>query len=260
LAWHFLAKDGRLCTHNGMAKWRDTKVRPGVTYVHRGPIEMCLHGLHACESPLDALLNAPGPIACRVECWDRLEKENDPYCSGISKLVCGHRKVLWMCNASKALRKFAVMNADYALDSAFCVDNRSRAAVEAARAQLKGSMTKSDMKIYAAAARDAEKAMYKKYTSGFNTADEINHLAAGAASDVTSYEQPHAAAIATVYAVLKIHEKLSRIAPLSSQLRQTLLEAQAHDLSEMLDELEPWGWGFSHRGSTRTWERPGRCA
>ena len=56
----------------------------------------------------DALSHAPGPIACRVECWDRLVAAK-------SKLVCGRRRVSWMADATRTLRLYACWCAEQAL-------------------------------------------------------------------------------------------------------------------------------------------------
>jgi len=103
LAWHFLPSDGNL----RYGKWRNPLVRPGVVYVHRGPVELCKRGLHASVRAIDALTYAPGPVVCRVECWDRVQHDAD-------KLVCGRRKVLWIADATRVLHEFALWCAEQA--------------------------------------------------------------------------------------------------------------------------------------------------
>ena len=140
LAWHFLPSDGNL----RYGAWRNPVVRPGVVFVHRGPIELCKRGLHASVRARDALSYAPGPIVCRVECWDRVQYADD-------KLVCGKRKVLWMADATRTLHLFALWCAEQALALVPSPDPRSVDALRVKRLWLDGKATDADL----AAALDA---------------------------------------------------------------------------------------------------------
>ena len=93
LAWHFVSADRKLRDGNSVA--------PGYVYaVDPDELSLCQWGLHASVRPLDALRYAPGPIICRVECRGRVLHDTD-------KLVCSEREVLWMADATDALRGFA---------------------------------------------------------------------------------------------------------------------------------------------------------
>lgn len=109
-AWHFLADNLKLSG----GKWRNPIVRPKVTYVHKGPLEPRIKGLHASMMLLDALAYANGPIVTRVECSDRLEEHTvweNRY--PLTKMyVCGRRKVLWLQNMSSVLHEFALWCAE----------------------------------------------------------------------------------------------------------------------------------------------------
>jgi hypothetical protein len=61
---------------------------------------MCNNGLHASETPLNALYYAPGSLVCRV----RLHGERD---KGFDKVCARYRTVLWMADAENLLRAFA---------------------------------------------------------------------------------------------------------------------------------------------------------
>ena len=92
LAWHWVADTRKL--RGGKA------LVDGKTYAHNGNLHICESGLHASIKIRDALIYAPGPIVCRVECSGRLEEGGD-------KLVCSRRKVLWSLDATTALRVYA---------------------------------------------------------------------------------------------------------------------------------------------------------
>ena len=93
LAWHFLDEKGLL--RNG-----DAPPENGVPLIHEGALELCVSGLHASEKARDALMFAPGPIICRVECSGDILRESD-------KLVCCERTILWRADATDTLRAFA---------------------------------------------------------------------------------------------------------------------------------------------------------
>ena len=144
LAWHFLPNDGEI----RRGKWRNRKVRAGVTYVHRGPVVLCESGLHASIRAIDALEYAPGNIVCRVRCSDRVVHDND-------KLVCGRRRVLWMADATRALHEFAIWCAEQALSQIDEPDPRSLRALEVKRMWLAGDATDKDLAAALDAALDA---------------------------------------------------------------------------------------------------------
>ena len=164
LAWHFLPNDGCLRNGNGRegqyGKWRNPKVRACVVYVHKGPIEPCKRGLHASIKATDALRFASGTVVTRVECWDRVEHE------GGNKLVCGHRKVLWVADATKPIQLWALWCAEEALKLVPKPDPRSIAAIDAGRKFLDGKITLDELNAaYAAAYAAANAAANAAYAA-----------------------------------------------------------------------------------------------
>ena len=83
-------------------KLRDGRPVPpdGEWLVHDGPVRMCESGLHASRHPFDALMYAPGPILCLVDC-DEIDAED------VDKLVCRRRRIVARFDATTILRAFA---------------------------------------------------------------------------------------------------------------------------------------------------------
>jgi len=94
-AWHFVGetlRDGRPVPKD------DEKL------VYTGPLELCASGLHAGREPFDALLYAPGPVLCLVECGGKIVPSDD-------KLVCSERTIIARMDATEMLRYYARMQA-----------------------------------------------------------------------------------------------------------------------------------------------------
>ena len=150
LAWHFLPK-------NGLTRFNEIKVEPGVEIIHKGQIELCESGLHASVKLDDALSFAPGPILCRVRCQGRVKRGDD-------KLVCSRRTVLWMLDASRVLRLWGcwcIRNTklqDGRTVWDLLTDIRSRNAVEVAERFAVGQATEQELDAARAAAWDAARA------------------------------------------------------------------------------------------------------
>ena len=90
-AYHFVGstlRDGRPVPPDG--EW----------LVHDGELVMCQSGLHASRHPFDALMYAPGPVLCLVDCDEIEAEEND-------KLVCRRRRIVARFDATTMLRAFA---------------------------------------------------------------------------------------------------------------------------------------------------------
>lgn len=101
LAWHFLPADRRLRVDSPIPEHRCLLVEPGqVLTCDPGKLALCSYGLHASERALDALEYAPGPVISRAECGGEIRRDDD-------KLVCSERRVLWVADATEALRVFA---------------------------------------------------------------------------------------------------------------------------------------------------------
>ena len=97
-AWHFMRDNRRL----GFGD--DRLMRKGATLVHRGPLKMCVSGLHGSISILDALQYSPGNIICRVEMSGEIEFDSD---FDSDKLVAERRKCIWWVDGERLLWKFA---------------------------------------------------------------------------------------------------------------------------------------------------------
>lgn len=75
------------------------KIVVGETLSVEGPLRMCHNGLHWCEHPFDALMNAPGPWMHKVRAGGetiRFADSHDKYCSR-------ERTVLARINATQML-------------------------------------------------------------------------------------------------------------------------------------------------------------
>ena len=132
LAWHFLKENREL-------RWNSAgRVRAGRIYTAKGELEMCINGMHASRRAMDALAYAPGPIACRVECWGEVIEQDD-------KLVSRHRKVLWWVDATHVLHEFACRCAEDALALTTNPDPRSVAAITAKRRWLRGQISEEEL-------------------------------------------------------------------------------------------------------------------
>ena len=116
---------------------------------------MCSNGMHASETPLDALSYASGSIICRVELSGEVLRDTD-------KLCARYRKVLAIADATRTLHLFACDVAEEALSVAKVTDERCHNATRVKRAWLDGKATDNDLAAARAAAwaaaRDAARA------------------------------------------------------------------------------------------------------
>lgn len=152
LAWHFI-HPSRTLEHDATG----LTVEPGFIYsADPGPLVICERGMHASRKALDGLQYAPSanPWVCRVRCWGDVQEGSD-------KLVCRHREVLWMADASRTLHQFACwcVRETPLLDGRkvwdLLTDPRSRRAVEAKEAWLEWKATSDELNAARGAARDA---------------------------------------------------------------------------------------------------------
>jgi len=170
-AWHLLPE-------NGMTRYSNLPVKPGVTLIHKDKIELCASGLHASINLQDALSFAPGPILCRVKCEGIILKGED-------KIVATKRTVVYMFDASRMLRLFAcwcgrnTKLADGRTVWDLLTDPRSRKAVEVAERYANGQATKGELAAAGAAARAAARA----------AAGDAAWAAAGAAAGDAAWAQ-----------------------------------------------------------------------
>jgi hypothetical protein len=149
IAYHFLKADMK--TGNGQEKaWTVGEER-----THKAKtLVICVRGYHSSPSLWDALEYAPGPMATVVEISEPEGRQDDKYVSRTRKLLCA-------VNIETELRQFAIDCAERALlrerEEGREPDPRSWAALEAAKAFLRGEITPGEL----AAARDAAKAAAK---------------------------------------------------------------------------------------------------
>ena len=146
LGWHFLRENRRL-------GYEDTRlVTVGETLSVEGRLVLCQSGLHASARPIDALKYAPGPIVCRVELSGSILYGDDKACAS-------HRRVLWMGDATKALRHFACDVAFETLTNERKQgrepDQRSWNAIVVARKWIEGEATEEERSAAQSAAESA---------------------------------------------------------------------------------------------------------
>ena len=104
LAWHCINTSRKL----GYGDGREVKAGRVLTVDEPDRISLCSYGLHASERLADALSYARTPIVCRVELSGNIIRGDD-------KLVASKRKCLWMVDATRTLRLWAVWCAERAL-------------------------------------------------------------------------------------------------------------------------------------------------
>src|SRR5574343_506620 len=141
----------------------------GEWLVHDGPMVMCASGLHASRHPFDALMYAPGPVLCLVDCDEIDAEEND-------KLVCRRRRIVARFDATTMLRAFA---RQCALDVIHLWD---------APQVVRDYLTTGDDSIRAAAWNAAWAAVYAAGAAAYAARD-----ASWAARDAASAASPDAA-------------------------------------------------------------------
>lgn len=175
LGWHFVADDGLL---------RDGQKVEAKTYsvdTQKRGLELCHWGLHASERAVDALSYTPGSIVCRVELSGEILRDTD-------KLCASTRRVLWMADATRTLHEFACWASEWILDkleaeSDFHADPRSRAAIAAKRAWLRGEITNQQLDAAGAAAYAA----WDAAGAAAGVAAGVARDAAGAAAGAAGY-------------------------------------------------------------------------
>jgi hypothetical protein len=205
LAWHFLRDDRRLSYPP------HTLVEVGQKLTVKPPLELCRWGLHASKRVLDALLYAPGPIACRVELSGEILEDDNKACAT-------ERTVLSMIDATNILHEFACWCAEQALlrerEAGREPDPRSWAAIDAKRKWLRGEITDSEL----AAAGDAA------WESARDAAWDVAWAARAAAGDAAWDAAWDAARAAAWAAARDAAWDIARAAQ-NTRLEKMLLEA-----------------------------------
>ena len=175
--WHFLPPSRRLQYGDGR------KVVAGKTLRVEGTPVVGVCGLHASARAIDALINAPGPIACLVTLGGEIFY-------GADKSAGQERTCLWMIDATDLLREFACEVAWVALreerEAGREPDQRSWAAIEIARRFLRGEGSEAELD---AACTDAHAAVY--------AADKAFNISA---ASMAAYAASYAAAWSAVSA------------------------------------------------------------
>jgi len=127
-------------------------VRVGETLTVEGPIRCCERGLHASKRAIDAISFRSGTLACRVRLSGEIVERPD-------KCAASARTVLWMADADRCLRLFAIWCAREALEGERArgrePDPRSWRALDVAEAYLAGKASKEEMRAAADAAAAA---------------------------------------------------------------------------------------------------------
>ena len=184
IGWHFLGADKRL-RHDDeysdgrpvvVGEWMAAQMPEGYT----APV-LCESGMHASKRAIDALRYAPGPILCRVELRGELAE-------GTDKATAIERRVLWMADADRMLREFAIWCAEQAIETVAKLDGLTdldRKALDAGRECNRIGRLYLDGKASAAAwgaASDAASAA--AWAAAWGAAwDAARDAAWGAASD-----------------------------------------------------------------------------
>lgn len=138
IAYHWL-KDDMSAGRGNEKPWSVGEER---TYKGRRPIKLCERGYHSSPTLFDALQYAPGNVACLVEVSEPITKDE-------TKSASKTRKLLAAVNVERELRQFAIDCAERILlaerDNGREPDVRSWAAIEAARAYLRGEITPEEL-------------------------------------------------------------------------------------------------------------------
>lgn len=92
-AWHFPKPDLRLGFGDGRL------IAPGEVLSVMPPVKVGSQGLHGSISILDAVINGNSSIICRTLHFGAVSCKR-------SLVASSHRKVLWMANARKVIRRF----------------------------------------------------------------------------------------------------------------------------------------------------------
>lgn len=148
--WHFLECSRRL------RYGEPVEVFVGQTLTATGRLAICRNGMHASRRAIDAIRYAPGPVACRVCLSGEIVVEEDKVCAR-------SRTVLWMADASAVLRDFIVSCGEWLLTQEHTPDPRSLAAVDTARAYLRGIASRDEFDAAVVEARLASEDLYQAY-------------------------------------------------------------------------------------------------
>jgi len=229
LAWHFLPEDRRL-------QYNDRReVNPGETLtVAAARLSLCNYGLHASKDARDAASFRRGPVVCRVRLSGRIIEGDD-------KCVASERTVLWMADASKTLRQYAIWCATRALkreeERKRKVDPRSWAALKAAQDYIDGKIGPKELEkaraaAYADAAADA-------YAAGAAVAAAAADAAAAAADAADAAADAYAAGAAVAAAAADAAAAVAADAAAYDAAWKREREAQSKQLTKMLMGLKP---------------------
>jgi hypothetical protein len=194
--FHFLRTDRKLRYADD-----DRVIEPGMTVKATGRLALCENGCHASPRAIDALKYAPGPIVCRVALGGAILTGDDKVCART-------RTVLWMADAEKTLRLFAIWCWERGLVRERAAgrepDPRSWAAIEEARRYVEGWSSREALSAARAAAWAARTESYQKWRAAAYATAAAAAAAAGAAAaaatDAAAYAAASAAAYAAAYA------------------------------------------------------------
>ena len=203
--WHFLHENRCLQYDDGR------QVVVGETLRVEGSPVLCKHGLHASARAIDALTNAPGPIACLVTLGGEIARGRD-------KSAAQERTVLWMVDATRFLREFACDVAEVALtrerERGRETDPRLWAAIVVMRRFLRGDASESERDTAGAAARAVEYAA----DAAKAAADAAYAAAARDGAWDAAVSAAHAAYAYAAYAAYAAHAAASAVANVAANV------------------------------------------
>jgi len=143
----------------------DEKWRVGQTRSLRGKIIPCEHGYHGSPSLWDALVYAPGSVACLVE----LSGDVTPHGNPVDKYAARTRKLLAAVNIERKLLLYAADCAEHVLwiyERDYPGDDRPRKVIQVARDFAEGRVEAADTARAAGVAWDAMAAAAAWATAG----------------------------------------------------------------------------------------------
>ena len=205
ISWHWLKAD----MHAGSGRekaWTVGEERTSKCKV----IKLCKSGYHSSPTLFDALAYAPGTMACIVEI-------SEPEGRDETKFVSRTRKLLAAVNVEKYLRQFACDCAERA-----CIrerekgrepDARSWAAIEAARACIRGEITPEELSAanhaanYAAYYAANSAANYAAYSAAYSAAHSAANYAAYSAANSAANSAAYSAANYAAYSAARSVER-----------------------------------------------------
>ena len=181
LVWHFARADRKLGYNDGRQIVVGETLTVEVT--EDRPLGVCWWGLHGSERAIDALGNAPGPLACRDVLSGEIVSDDNKACAS-------ERTCLAMADATNLLHELACQWTEEALDAVekagLAVDPRSRAAIKMKRKWVRGEANDYELSAAWDAANEAIEIMgygpsHRAALAAASATSKAAHYAAGSA-------------------------------------------------------------------------------